>query len=241
MKIRILAVCLLICLVFSGCGTAAPAVSAPTTLFTTPYDPEDDGPTTPFVPEPEPTAPVGAILEVPDAAAHPDSMKQYEQYRLEIVDALGFHFVYAYRYTFATNEMEYYILDEYNDEETIWYVHGEEKEQYVRGLADAEFVCNTYWDGDTAGADFEEFANTVNIFLSYSAPAEDTHYVKMGETEVATGPAYGYEVYYKNQLDHYILIDKASGILVQKVGTEKEIMLLVTTLDLANAGIPEYK
>ena len=240
MKIRILAICLLICLLFTGCG-AAQEVAVTTTPTTIPYDPEDEGPTSPVIPEPDPTAPVGAILQVPDAAAHPDSLNQYDQYLLDIIDAFGLHYTYAYRYTFATDEKEYYIMDEYNAEETVWCIQRDEQEQYVRDFLDSEFTRYTSWYTDPSGTQLEEFDATMEIFFEFYAPQENTHYVKMADVEAPTGTACAYEVYIDNKLDSYILIDKASGILVQKFDEEMNLMLLVMELNLSEARFPDYK
>ena len=244
MKIRLLAIGLLICLLLSGCGQAAaslPATTAPTTSPTTPYDPEDDGPTTPPLPDPLPEAQVGDVLQIPDAAGYMEWLEEYDEYRLEITDSLGFQYVYARRYNFATNTVEHYEFDGYQEEETIWYAHGDDIRQYVRENDTTPFVHNTYWEAIDYEEDRMYFDDIVKTFLSLTTPVEGVHYVKLEDGEALTGPACAYEVYENGTLSGYIGIDKATGIMVLKTDANKNILLQVTYLSVENANIPDYK
>lgn len=239
---RLLAICLLICLLLCGCEkTAAEPTAAPTTApTTTPYDPEDNGPTSPPLPEPHPEAAIGAVLDIPDAAGYPEWLTQYEQYRLEVTDYMGFEYVYAYRYSFATNETEHYEWDGYQEEETVWYAHGDQINQYVSD-GGSPFVHNTNWDANDYAEDIAYFDNNVNIFLSFTAPVEGVHYVKLKDVDAPTGPACAYEIYENNELTGYLWIDKATGIMVRKMDTQINNLLQVTALSMEKADIPTYK
>ena len=242
MKIRLTAFCLLICLLFSGCGATVTQQpnSLPATVTTTPADPEDESPTSPPLPEAHPEAQVGAILDIPDAAGYPQWLDEYEQYRLEITDSMGFQYIYAYRYSFATNETEHYELDGYQEEETVWYAHGDRINQYISD-GGAPFVCNTYWEAIDYDEDIEYFNSIVGIFLDLTVPVEGTHYVKLDDVEAPTGPACAYEIYEGGSLTGYLWIDKATGIMVLKTDADKNIELQITAMSMENANIPEYK
>lgn len=242
MKIRLLAIGLLICLLLSGCGQAVvPPTTTPTVPTTVPYDPEDEGPTTPPLPEPQPEAPVGAILEIPDAAGYMEWLEEYDEYRLEITDSMGFHYIYARRYDFATNTVEHYELDGYQSEETIWYAHGDDIRQYARDADSGPFVYNTYWEPVDYEEDILYFEGVVKTFLDFGAPVEGVHYVKLEDGDTLTGPACAYEVYEDGALAGYICIDKATGIMVLKTDAELNVLLQVTYLSVESANIPEYK
>ena len=201
---------------------------------------EDDGPTTPPLPEPLPEAQVGDVLQVPDAAGYPEWLGEYDEYRFEFLDALGIQYIYARRHDFATGVTETYMVDDYNNDECIWRAYRGTYEQYTRSTDEDPFMVNGYWDSTSYETDMTYVDNEIFFFLQYAKPIDNTHYVKMGDVEAPTGTACAYEIYENNVLTGYLWIDKATGIMVCKIDTNNKIQLQITYMSLEDAGIPEY-
>lgn len=221
-------------------ATTVPTVTPDSEATTEPTINEDDGPTSPPMPEPLPEAQVGDVLEVPDAAGYPEWLREYDEYRFELLDALGIQYIYARRYDFATGVAEAYLLDDYQNEEAIWRAYQGIYEQYTRDTDEDPFILNAYWDPSFYDADMAYIDNEIFFFLQYATPVEGTHYVKMDDVEAPTGPACAYEIYENNVLTGYLWIDKATGIMVRKMDADKRPQLQVTCINLEDAGIPEY-
>ena len=164
-----------------------------------------------------------------------------ETMRLEITDHNGFHYVYAWEYVFATDTFTMYLADEMLDEQTIYVVKDEIVSCYQSTYTDTTFYNDPYAEQYIYYADQLSFAEVIELFVSYSVPLEGIRYKRTEDVTLDTGDAYSYEIYRGDAFLGYLLVDKASGLMVCLTNEETKVDYLITKIDPENAGIPKYK
>ena len=246
MKIRLLALGLLLCLLFTGCAgntIEQPAVTtAPTTTPTTPYDPEENGPVdSEEIHGPLPLLEIGEFSDVPGGIITLDDLRDIEAIRLEAVDEYGYKYIYAWEYVFALDRFTMYLAEEVYDEQTIYVEKGDSISCYISTYSDTTFYLDPTADQYGYADDLGYFTDFVEFFVNYSVPQENIRYKRIEDQDTLTGEAYAYEIYTGDQHTGYLLIDKATGLAVTQTNTEKKANYQITKIDTQNAGIPKYK
>ena len=235
---KLLAFCLLICLLFTGCGAA----TTNTATEPTP-DPADTDPTSASEPVlgPLPLTEIGEFSDVPGGIITLDDLRMIEFMRIEAVDPSGFQYIYAWEYSFALDSFTFYYAEEAYDEQTVCVKKGEDMVSYISTFNGTVFYQDLYADDLGHAAELDAFTYTIEYFVHFCIPQENVRYKRIEDTTLPTGEAYVYEIHTGSEHTGYVLIDKLTGFAVAHTDTEDNISYQITKIDMENAGIPDYK
>jgi hypothetical protein len=233
----------LICLLLSGCGAADPQPTIAATIpTTTPYDPEENGPTpAPETHGPLPLVEIGEFCDVPGGIITLDDLKDIEVLQIDVIDDLGFMNTYAWEYSFALGRFIFYISEEGNNDAILYVKKGDNIDSYEGSYGDTLLYQNPYADQIGYDDDLSFLGSVAEILVSYSVPKENTRYKRVEDMNAPTGEAYVYEIYTGDQHTGYLLIDKATGLAVSQTDSNKVANYKVIKLSTKDIAFPEYK